>query len=205
MYLDSVIREYNLVPVPENIQLRKELEGKTLKELGELLLSLKNDIHNRSDLAIRERVVRAIEIAIYMKEHEDEIKENKRPDIKPFILGTTLDRDLMRQNIRKRLRERFDAGMIDEVSSLHQNGVSWDRLDRLGLEYRFIAEYLQGKIASFDELFENLYFAICHFAKRQETWFRGMERKGVAINWLSKNIDVEVRFKEAVDKITGSF
>lgn len=208
MYLDSFIRNYELVEVPENAELRKELESKSLEELDDILLNLKPDLHNRTDLALRDRVVKAIEIATYMKS-EDYLKNKeellRRPKVEPLILGTTIDRTLLRENIRIRLKERFDDGMIDEVQGLHEAGFSWERMERLGLEYKFISEYLEGKIKSKEELFDSLYIAICQFAKRQETWFRGMERKGVKITWLTREANQVSKFNEAVKLIKENF
>lgn len=208
MYLDSFIRNYELVEVPENAELRKELESKSLEELDDILLKLKPDLHNRTDLALRDRVVKAIEIATYMKS-EDYLKNKeellRRPKVKPLILGTTIDRTLLRENIKIRLKERFDEGMIDEVQGLHDAGFSWERMERLGLEYKFISEYLEGKIKSKEELFDSLYTAICQFAKRQETWFRGMERKGVKITWLTREANQVSKFNEAVKIIKENF
>lgn len=200
MYLDAVIRKYELVEVPENPEFHQNLLSKPLEELSKLLLSLKPDLHNKTDLEDKARVIKAIEIASYMQ--SDEYLKNKEellklPDIQPLILGTSLERPLLRENIKKRLDERFAQGMIEEVENLHKQGFSYERMERLGLEYRFISEYLEGKITSKEELSEKLYTAICQFAKRQETWFRGMERKGVKINWLTKENSQDLKFKEA--------
>ncbi len=209
MYLDAVIRGYELVEVPVNPVLREEMKAATLEELGNRLLKLKPDLHNRTDLQIRERVEKALEIAVYMQ--SDEYKANKeelnrRPNVKPLVLGTTIDRTLLRENIKIRLRERFDAGMIDEVKNLHdKEGFSWERLERLGLEYRFISEFLEGKIATRQELEDKLYTAICQFAKRQETWFRGMEKKGVKINWITNEADKDKKFDDALAIIKNAF
>ena len=191
MYIDSVVRGYDFVPVPENPALRAELEEKSLEELDEMLLSLKDSLHNKSDLLIRERVVRAIEIELYMRSPEcAEARKamGERPEIEAFVMGCTLEREEIRKNIEIRLKQRLDEGMVDEVRSLHENGASWERLEKLGLEYRFLSLYLEGKI-TWDEMYEQLYRAICQFAKRQETWFRGMERKGVEIHWLPREND----------------
>ncbi|MBQ0002578.1 MAG: tRNA (adenosine(37)-N6)-dimethylallyltransferase MiaA [Treponema sp.] len=208
MYLDSFIRNYELVEVPENKELRKSLESKTLEQLDEMLLQLKPDLHNRTDLALRDRVVKAIEIATFMQ--SEEYLKNKeellrRPKVEPLILGTTIDRSILRENIRIRLQERFDEGMIEEVQGLHDAGFSWERMERLGLEYKFISEYLEQKIKTKEELFDSLYTAICQFAKRQETWFRGMERKGVKITWLTREANQVSKFNEAVKLIKENF
>ena len=207
-YLDAVIRKYELVEVPENPEFHQNLLSKPLEELSKLLLSLKPDLHNKTDLEDKARVIKAIEIASYMQ--SDEYLKNKeellkRPDIQPLILGTSLERPLLRKNIKKRLDERFSQGMIEEVENLHKQGFSYERMERLGLEYRFISEYLEGKITSKEELSEKLYTAICQFAKRQETWFRGMERKGVKINWLTKENSQDLKFNEAEKIIKATF
>ena len=204
MYLDAVVRGYDFLPVPENETLRKELEQKSLEELDDMLISLKPDLHNKSDLALRDRVVRAIEIQLFMRSPECEALRKSmtpRPNIVPFILGTTLPRDLLHSNIEKRLKERLDEGMIEEVEGLHADGASWERLEHLGLEYRFVSEFLEGKIKTKEELFTGLYHAISQFAKRQETWFRGMEKKGVVIHWLPSVMDKEVRYNAALSLI----
>lgn len=208
MYLDAVIRKYELVEVPENPEFHQNLLSKPLEELSKLLLSLKPDLHNKTDLEDKARVIKAIEIASYMQ--SDEYSKNKEellklPDIQPLILGTSLERPLLRENIKKRLDERFAQGMIEEVENLHKQGFSYERMERLGLEYRFISEYLEGKITSKEELSEKLYTAICQFAKRQETWFRGMERKGVKINWLTKENSQDLKFNEAEKIIKATF
>ncbi len=208
MYLDSIVRAYDLVDVPENSDLRQELESKSLEELDTILLNLKPNLHNKSDLTIRHRVVRAIEIETYMQNPASQEKLQTmiaRPDVRPFIIGTTLPRPVLRENIHKRLIERINSGMITEVSKLHENGVSWDRLERLGLEYRFISWYLEGKYESEQIMIEKLYQAIGQFAKRQETWFRGMERKGVKINWLPSVPDQNKKYKAALEMIQMQF
>ena len=208
MYLDSFIRKYELVEVPENPELRKKMEDMTLEELDQMLLKLKPDLHNRTDLALRDRVVKAIEIATYMQSPEYEKNKEElltRPEVKPLVLGTTIDRTILRENIRKRLVERLDEGMIEEVEALHNQGFSYERMERLGLEYKFVSEFLEGKIKTKDEMVQGLYTAICQFAKRQETWFRGMERKGVDIHWLTKEADQNKKFEDAFKIIYASF
>ena len=208
MYLDSFIRNYDLVPVPENQQLRQELEQISLEELDAMLLKLCPDFHTTAHLRDRNRVIRHIEIKKFMESpalQEFRKTQEAKPELKPFILGTTIERQLLRQNIARRLKERFDEGMIAEVEQIHKNGTSWERLESLGLEYKFISEYLEGKIAGFDELFEKLNLAIGQFAKRQETWFRGMEKKGVKINWLPSVPDSSIKFENAVNMIQQAF
>lgn len=206
MYLDAVIRDYNLIDVPELPEVRKELENKSLKELSEIYLKLKPDLHTKNDLLERERVIRGIEI--YYGTHgkiAEKLKSSmyKRPEIKPLVLGTTFDREKLRENIHKRLIERLDSGMIEEVSDLHKKGYSWERLEKLGLEYRYCAFYLENKLTK-QEMTEQLFIAIRQFAKRQETWFRFMEKNGVKINWLPPVQDKETRIKAAID-IVGKY
>ena len=203
MYVDAVVRGYDLVPVPENAALRASLADKSLEELGKILLDLKGgSIHVPRDLLERERVVKAIEIETFIQSPECEAFKKSlppRPDIRPLVLGTTLPRERLRANIARRLDERLEQGMIEEVRRLHDEGASWERLEKLGLEYRFVSEFLQGKHSSPKEMRDLLCTAICQFAKRQETWFRGMEKKGVKINWLPLEGSVEEKVKAATE------
>ena len=178
LYLEAALMGYRMVAVPENTALRAELDACSDDVLIARLTAIKGQLHNTTDLAERERLVRAIEIAEYSRDHEPE----PAPAIRPLILGVQWDRAVLRLRILQRLKERFDAGMIEEVQALHTRGVAWERLEKLGLEYRFIAEYLQGKIARKNDLVQKLHAAICQFAKRQDTWFRRMERNGAIIH-----------------------
>jgi tRNA dimethylallyltransferase len=202
MYLDSIVRNYELVNIPENKELRKELEGLSLEELGKRVLKDQPVLHVMADLQERERLIKAIEI-IEAKKAGYDTTSSSRPDIKPFIIGTTLPRPLMWENIRRRLEERIAEGMIDEVKEIHESGISFERLEKLGLEYRFCSEYLEGKYKSQEEMTEKLFIAIRQFAKRQETWFRMMEKKGVTINWLKPVPDKKERIEEALKLISG--
>ena len=208
MYVDAIVRGYDLVPVPENKELRASLADKSLEELGKTLLALKGgSLHVPRDLLERERVVKAIEIETFIQSPEcASFKKSlpPRPDIRPLILGTTLPRDRLRANIARRLDQRLDEGMIDEVRRLHDAGASWERLERLGLEYRDVSEFLQGKHSSQKEMRDLLCTAICQFAKRQETWFRGMEKKGVKINWLPLEGSVEEKVLAATEIIKAA-
>lgn len=211
MYVDSIIRGYELVEVPDNPMQRAELEAMTLPELAALLRKVKPQLHNTSDLADKERAIHAIEIQLYMLSDEYKAAKAKsgtqaqQHGVNAFVIGTTLERSEVRKNISIRLRERLDAGMIEEVEGLHNSGYSWERLERLGLEYRFVSEYLEGKIPDKEELFTRLEHAIHQFAKRQETWFRGMERKGVEIHWLPLVQDKTSRYNAALDLIDRYF
>ena len=183
MYLDAIIRDYKLVNLQEDKELHEELESTPLEVLCERLLKEQPDLHVKADLQEKERVIKAIEI-IEAKKRGNDTTSDYRPKINPFIIGTTIDREQLWQNISIRLKERLEEGMIDEVRSIHEDGISWERLEKLGLEYRYCSLFLQGKIASKDELFEQLFIAIRQFSKRQQTWFRMMEKKGVEIHWL---------------------
>jgi tRNA dimethylallyltransferase len=207
MYLDAVIRGYDFVPVPENKELRQELKSKSLDELAAMLIQLKPNLHNKSDLLIRERVIRALEIALFNKSVEcDKLRRTltPRPEIHTFVIGTTIPREMLHANISRRLEERLNEGMVDEVKTIHEQGASWDRLERLGLEYRYVSQFLEGKIQSREELFTVLNHEISQFAKRQETWFRGMEKKGVVIHWLPPVADKEARYQAALSLIEDS-
>ena len=189
LYLDAILRGYELIPVPEDPALRKELTTKTLPELQAMLIALKPDIHNKTDLEQPDRLVRAIEIARYRQEHPESAAAHlySVPPITPKIYGISFERSVLRERIRRRLIARIDAGMIEETEQIHAQGYSWERLESLGLEYRFTAQYLQGKIESKEAYIDQLYRAIGQFAKRQETWFRRMERNGIEIEWIDGN------------------
>ena len=204
MYIDSVVRDYELIPVRENPELHKQLMNTPLEELAKQLLSLKPDLHNKSDLVLKDRVVKALEIELFKIAPEGKAvleEKNSRPKVKPFVMGTTINRKELHSNIEKRLFERIDQGMIEEVEKLHEE-FSWERLEKLGLEYRYVSFFLEGKIQSKKEMADELYHAICQFAKRQETWFRGMERKGVEIHWLPDDNDKQVKLKAALDLLS---
>ena len=200
MYLDAVVRGYEMVILPENPKLHAELEAKSLEELGQMLLREQPDLHVKADLKEKERVIKALEI-IEAKKLGIESTAVERPDIRPFIIGTTLPRPKLWENISIRLRERLDGGMIEEVENIHKSGITFERLEKLGLEYRFCSEFLQGKYKNRGEMEEKLFIAIRQFAKRQETWFRMMEKKGVEIHWLGQTDKAE-RIKEAVKMIS---
>lgn len=201
MYIDAIVRDYQLVILPENKKLHEELEATPLEVLAERLLKLQPDLHTKCDLLEKDRVIKALEIIEAKKQGVDSTSV-QRPDIRPLILGTTLPRPQLWENISIRLRERLDGGMVEEVQSIHDSGISWERLEKLGLEYRFCSQFLQGKIATKEDLYEGLFVAIRQFAKRQETWFRMMEKKGVEIHWLDAG-SKEERIKQAKDVIVG--
>lgn len=181
LYIEAVLKGYRMVEAPENPVLREELARASDEALAARLVSLKPELHNTTDLTDRNRLVRAIEIAEYSRQHPPA----PAPDIKPFILGTRWERKVLRRRIGDRLRQRFEAGMLEEVEGLRARGVPWEKLHFLGLEYRYIADYLEGNINTREDLYQSLWTAICQFAKRQETWFRRMERNGMAIHWVN--------------------
>ena len=206
MYVDSVVRQYDLIPVPENKELHARLMETPLEELAKELLALKPDLHNKSDLVLKDRVVKVLEIELFKNSPEGKeviAEKNARPKVVPFVIGNTIDRNQLRSNIEKRLFERLDQGMIEEVESLHKE-FSWERLEKLGLEYRYVSLFLEGKIQSKKEMTDELYHAICQFAKRQETWFRGMERKGVKIHWLPEENNKQVKLNAAIDLLDSN-
>lgn len=200
MYLDAIIRDYKLVNLEEDEALHAELKSTPLEVLCERLLKEQPDLHVKADLKEKERVIKAIEI-IEAKKRGNDTTSDYRPDINPFIIGTTLNREQLWQNISIRLKERLDEGMLDEVSSIHEDGISWERLEKLGLEYRYCSLFLQGKIATKEKLFEQLFIAIRQFSKRQQTWFRMMEKKGVKIHWLEP-ASKEERINQALQLIS---
>ncbi len=181
LYLDAVIRGYRMPAVPENLELREELAGEEMESLRRRLLESSGDIHNSTDLFDRKRLIRAIEIAFFTRDHPNDIRT--RTPIYPLVLGVRCERGVLRRKITERLASRLDEGMIEEVSRLHQQGLNWERIDSFGLEYRYIARYLQGRMGS-EEMFQKLNTSIHQYAKRQETWFRRMEKNGVKICWI---------------------
>ena len=206
MYLDSIIRNYEMIPFTEDPSERAELEKLSYDQLKEILIREKEKLHNTTDFATKERIITAIMINRFnLSERYQELKKEimaQRPEIEPLIIGTTFERSLVRQGIARRLKARLEEGLIEEVEGLHNDGASFERLESLGLEYRFVSQYLQGKIKTKEELFELLNLAIGQFAKRQETWFRSMEKKGVKINWLPRTPDVDTRFEAALQLIS---
>jgi len=179
MYLDAVLKGYKLINVPVNDNLRKELEIKSDEELNQLLSANKN-IHNKSD-DTRKRMIRAIEIGVYYKDNPE--IDQYFPEINSLIIGVKYDRNSRRKRITQRLKQRLDEGMLDEVKKIINDGVSADDLIYYGLEYKYLTQHVIGEL-SYQEMFSKLETAIHQFAKRQMTWFRGMEKKGFKINWL---------------------
>ena len=184
MYLEAVLKGYRLVEVPENPALRRGLAELSIDALAARLRETSSRLHNTTDLLERDRLTRAIEIAEYERDHEPP----PPPELDPLVFGLRWERAVLRQRITTRLRERLEQGMIEEVERLHAGGVTWEALEFYGLEYRFIARYLKGELSR-NDMFQKLNGAILDFAKRQETWFRRMERNGTMIHWLDGAAD----------------
>ena len=185
LYIEAVLKGYQLSPVPQNPELRARLEGKTLDELTQMLTALKaqtgSTMHNKTDVDSCQRAIRAIEIETHNLEHPTPLRE--LPPVDSLIIGVDIDREERRAKITRRLKARLEEGMIDEVKGLLAEGIPAEDLIYYGLEYKFVTEYLVGK-TSYDEMFTRLEIAIHQFAKRQMTWFRGMERRGFTIYWI---------------------
>ncbi len=193
LYIESVLKSYRMQPVPENLPLRQKLENKSLDELTSMLATMKQ-LHNTTDVDTVKRAIRAIEIQTYYKEHP--VEEREFPDIKSLTIGINIDRDLRREKITRRLHQRLDGGMIDEIKRLLAQGITPTDLIYYGLEYKYLTLYVTGQL-TYNEMFTQLEIAIHQFAKRQMTWFRGMERRGTSIHW----IDASLPLKEKIDRV----
>jgi tRNA dimethylallyltransferase len=192
LYLESILKGYRLLPVPENKELRDSLASYSLEELTEKLKAYK-ELHNSTDVDTCKRAIRAIEIEeYYLTQPAD---ERSFPKLNSLIIGVDIDRELRRSKISKRLKQRLDEGMIQEVEALLETGISADDLIYYGLEYKFLTLYCIGKL-TYDEMFEQLETAIHQFAKRQMTWFRGMERKGFTIHWIDAKLPTNDKLEE---------
>lgn len=200
LYIEAVLKGYKLSPVPQNPELRARLEGKTLVELTEMLVELKrqsgSNMHNTTDVDSCQRAIRAIEIETYNLEHP--VPRRELPPVDSLIIGVNIDREARREKITKRLKARLEEGMIDEVKGLLDEGIPADDLIYYGLEYKFVTEYIVGK-TTYDEMFTRLEIAIHQFAKRQMTWFRGMERRGFIIHWIDAMLPMEEKVKKIID------
>ncbi len=200
MYADSIISGYKMYEVPPDSGLRAELEKKSMAELKGILITYKN-IHNITDFDTKKRLVRAIEIEHFSKNRKK--TGSIFPRLNILVVGVKTDRETRRRKISERLKARLDAGMIDEVKGLIENGVRSETLIYYGLEYKFITMYLLGKM-TYDEMFKGLEIAIHQFAKRQMTWFRGMERKGTVINWIDGSLPLNEKLDLVLDMLSGS-
>ena len=198
LYIEAVLKGYKLSPVPQNQELRDSLDGKPLNELTEMLKGLKekngSNMHNTTDVDSCQRAIRAIEIETYNLEHPTPRRE--LPPVESLIIGIDIDREERRAKITRRLKARLEEGMVEEVKALLDEGIPADDLIYYGLEYKYLTEYLTG-VASYGEMTNRLEIAIHQFAKRQMTWFRGMERRGFKIHW----IDAMLPMEEKIEKI----
>ena len=195
LYVESVLRGYRLLPVPENPELRARLEEKSLEELTAILAGYKS-LHNNTDTDSKKRAIRAIEIEEYYLTCP--VEERSFPQVNALVVGVSVDREVRRERISRRLRERLKEGMVDEVRSLLDSGITPDQLIYYGLEYKYLTLYLTGAM-KYDEMVHGLEIAIHQFAKRQMTWFRGMEKRGVDIKW----IDASQERAQLVEQIKG--
>ena len=196
LYLESVIKGYHLSAVPENKELRDRLSDKTLEELTVILTELKkrngSNMHNTTDVDTAKRAIRAIEIETFNGEHP--MASADVPNIDTLVIGVDIDREERRSKISKRLRDRLDNGMVDEIRGLLDGGIPADDLIYYGLEYKYVTEYVIGRL-TYEEMFEKLEIAIHQFAKRQMTWFRGMERRGTTIHWVDASLSMEEKIQ----------
>lgn len=194
MYLDSILSGYKMFEVPSDNILRTSLEKKSMDELIGILSTYKN-LHNSTDIDTKKRVIRAIEIEHFNKFRSATISQF--PVLKSLVIGIMTDREVRRKRISQRLHQRLDSGMVEEVKKLLDNGISNETLFYYGLEYKYITLYLTGKVG-YHEMVKNLEIAIHQFAKRQMTWFRGMERKGTVINWIDCELPMEAKVNEVL-------
>ena len=199
MYIESVLKGYRLLKVPVNKSLRDNLERKTMDEMKDILEGY-GDLHNITDISQRKRLVRAIEIAKYYSDHN--IEEEEFPEINSLVAGIKFDRNSRRKRITERLKDRLKSGMIEEVKSLLESGVSAETLIYYGLEYKFITRHIQGEL-SYDEMFSQLETSIHRFAKRQMTWFRRMEKNGIEIKWLDGYLPLEKKVEKVMEWYSG--
>ncbi len=197
LYIEAVLKGYRLSPVPQNAKLRKDLEGKSLEILTEMLKGLKrktgSNMHNKTDVDSCQRAIRAIEIETYNLEHP--VLPREMLPIDSLVIGVDIDRDSRRQKITSRLSKRLETGMVEEVKALLDKGIPAGDLMYYGLEYKYVTEYVIGK-TTYDEMFGGLETAIHQFAKRQMTWFRGMERRGFTIHWIDAALPMETKIEQ---------
>ena len=197
LYVEAVLNGLKLPEVPENKALRAELAGKSLEELTAILERMKK-LHNTTDIDTAKRAIRAIEIQQYYHEHPDlKVDTTPHPVENALIIGVEIGREERRERISSRLKSRFDSGMVEEVRNILGSGVSPEDLIYYGLEYKFLTNYIIGQ-STYDEMVNGLEIAIHQFAKRQMTWFRGMERRGFHINWLPYDLDDEAFVDEVL-------
>ena len=200
LYIEAALKGYALSPVPQNVELRASLEGKSLEELTSMLVALKQQngsaMHNTTDVDTAQRAIRAIEIETYNAEHPT--AERQLPGIESLVIGVNIDREARRERITRRLRQRLENGMVEEIRDIIDSGVKPEDLIYYGLEYKYVTEYVIGQ-TSYDEMFRALKIAIHQFAKRQMTWFRGMERRGTEIHWIDAALPMEEKIGKILD------
>ncbi|MFW5758175.1 MAG: tRNA (adenosine(37)-N6)-dimethylallyltransferase MiaA [Bacteroidota bacterium] len=197
LYIEAALAKYRLLRVPENDSLRKQLHELTITELEEKLKSLRS-VHNTTDITDRNRLIRAIEIETYQKDHPG--KRQLFPEFSYIIFATDYPRPVVRERITNRLKYRLENGMINEIQQLLKKGLKPDQLEFYGLEYKYITRYLTGDL-TYDEMFTKLNTSIHQFAKRQMTWFRRMERKGYKIHWISGELPQEEKIRLMINQI----
>lgn len=195
LYIESVLKGYKLLPVPENKELREKLQNCSLAELTEMLKSYKT-LHNTTDVDTVKRAIRAIEIEEYYQSQPMEV--SAFPQINSVIIGVDIDREERRRKISARLRSRLDEGMVDEVRAILDSGVSSDDMIYYGLEYKYLTNYIIGNL-TYEQMVSELEIAIHQFAKRQMTWFRGMERRGLRINWMDASMPMQEKLDWAME------
>jgi len=201
MYIDSIVKGYEIFEVPPDSGLRAKLEKKSMEELISILSTYRK-LHNVTDIDTKKRVIRAIEIEHF--NHVAVRKQKKFPPLKPLVIGIMVDREVRRRRISERLLERLRAGMVDEVRGLLNSGVSKETLIYYGLEYKYITLYLTGVI-SYETMVSELEIAIHQFAKRQMTWFRGMERKGTVIHWIDERLPIDEKVGKVLNLLQVGF
>lgn len=197
MYIQAALNKEQLIQVPSNETLREKLADYSQAALNDFLMQIKSNLHNRTDLEDRERSIRAIEIALYEKEHPEEVKPS--PINSYLLFGIQMPREKLRERIKIRLKDRLESGMIEEVRQLLEQGISHEQLQYYGLEYKYLSLYLQGKL-SYEEMFAQLLQAIRRFAKKQMTWYRRMERQGFQIHWMDaeNSLDEKLKFMRSI-------
>ena len=200
LYLEAVLKSYNLMPVPENPELRSRLSQYSLPELTEILSRYKK-LHNTTDVDTPKRAIRAIEIEEYYKSHPTPTQE--LPKLNSLIIGIDIDREARRRNITNRLQQRLENGMIEEVETLIQKGVSPEDLIYYGLEYKYVTLYVTGQL-TYEQMYHKLEIAIHQFSKRQMTWFRGMERRGFVIHWVNTACTIKEKIEFVMQRLHGN-
>lgn len=200
LYIQAVLDRYKMVHVPPDHELREQLKDKSLQELSTILASFKK-LHNTTDTDTAKRAIRSIEIENYYQNHPE--IEVELPKINPLLVGVNIDRDSRREKITRRLKDRLEQGMIEEVEQLVKDGINPEDLIYYGLEYKFVTRYVTGQISK-KEMFESLNIAIHQFAKRQMTWFRGMERKGHKIHWVDAKNDIHENVKSILNLLVAN-